>query len=115
MLERQLLFTPSVLAPSRSNEPDPQQFHGLDLGLEPFLITATIEGIISQRLVRKICKNCKTTYEPTEEALAELGLRLEDVKGKSFYYGKGCDQCNNTGYRGRTGIFEIMTFTDSIR
>ena len=87
----------------------------LDLGLEPFLITATIEGIIAQRLVRKICRNCKTAYEPTEEALAELGLRPEDVKGKSFYYGKGCDQCNNTGYKGRTGIFEIMTFDDNIR
>ena len=87
----------------------------LDLGLEPFLITATLEGIIAQRLVRKICANCKTAYEPTEETLAELGLRLEDVKGKSFYYGKGCDQCNNTGYKGRTGIFEIMTFNDDIR
>jgi len=87
----------------------------LDLGLEPFLITATIEGIVAQRLVRRICKNCRTAYEPGEETLAELGLTPDDVKGKSFYYGKGCDQCNNTGYKGRKGIFEIMTFTDEMR
>ena len=87
----------------------------LDLGLEPFLITATIEGIVAQRLVRKICLNCKEAYEPTEEQLMELDLRPDAVKDKKFYYGRGCDQCNSTGYRGRLGIFEIMTFTDEIR
>ncbi|HMB95745.1 MAG TPA: ATPase, T2SS/T4P/T4SS family, partial [Tepidisphaeraceae bacterium] len=76
----------------------------LDLGLEPFLVTATLEGIIAQRLVRRICSNCKTEYKPAEEQLMELELRLEDVAGKIFYYGKGCDSCNNTGYRGRMGI-----------
>src|SRR5205823_4419172 len=59
----------------------------LDLGLEPFLVTATLEGIIAQRLVRKICSNCKTEYTPAEEQLMELELRTEDVKGKTFYYG----------------------------
>ncbi|MCD4832016.1 MAG: Flp pilus assembly complex ATPase component TadA [Anaerohalosphaeraceae bacterium] len=87
----------------------------LDLGLEPFLITATVEGVVAQRLVRKICANCKEPYEPGEEQLMELGLTLDDVKGKSFYYGKGCDQCNNTGYRGRLGIYEIMSFNDEMR
>jgi type IV pilus assembly protein PilB len=87
----------------------------LDLGIEPFLITATIEGIIAQRLVRKICENCKTPFKPTEAQLIQLGLTPEDVKGKEFYYGKGCDRCNNTGYRGRTGIFEVMVFNDEIR
>ncbi len=87
----------------------------LDLGLEPFLITATMEGIVAQRLVRKICLNCKTEYHPTEEMLMELELTHEQVGGKKFYYGKGCDQCNNTGYRGRTGIYEIMPFNDEIR
>ncbi|MFQ6035468.1 MAG: GspE/PulE family protein [Sedimentisphaerales bacterium] len=87
----------------------------LDLGVEPFLITATLEGIISQRLVRKICENCKTPYEPTDVQLAELGLTEDDIKGKKLYYGRGCDKCNNTGYRGRTGIFEIMVFNDEIR
>ncbi len=87
----------------------------LDLGVEPFLVTATLEGIIAERLVRKICEDCKTPFEPTEAQLMELGLTLDDIKGKEFYYGRGCDRCNNTGYRGRTGIFEIMTFNDEIR
>jgi len=87
----------------------------LDLGVEPFLVTATLEGIIAERLIRKICEDCKTPFEPTEGQLMELGLTPEDVKGKEFYYGRGCDRCNNTGYRGRTGIFEIMTFNDEIR
>jgi type IV pilus assembly protein PilB len=87
----------------------------LDLGLEPFLITATLEGLVAQRLVRKICRNCKEPYEPTEEQLLELNLTPEVVRGKTFYYGRGCDRCNNTGYRGRMGIFEIMTFNDEMR
>jgi type IV pilus assembly protein PilB len=87
----------------------------LDLGVEPFLLTATLEGIVAQRLVRKICENCKAPYQPTETQLMELLLTPDDVKGKKFYYGRGCEKCNNTGYRGRTGIFEIMTFNDEIR
>ncbi|MGA1980612.1 MAG: ATPase, T2SS/T4P/T4SS family [Sedimentisphaerales bacterium] len=87
----------------------------LDLGVEPFLMTATLEGIVAQRLVRKICEECKTSFEPTDVQLIELGLTPADVKGKNFYYGRGCNKCNNTGYRGRTGIFEIMLFTDEIR
>jgi type IV pilus assembly protein PilB len=87
----------------------------LDLGVEPFLVTATLEGIVAERLVRKICENCKTSYQPTENQLMELQLTPEDVKGKKLYYGRGCEKCNNTGYRGRTGIFEIMLFNDEIR
>jgi type IV pilus assembly protein PilB len=87
----------------------------LDLGIEPFLLTATIEGIISQRLVRKICENCKTPFEPSEAQLMELQLTPDDVKDKKFYYGRGCSKCNNTGYRGRIGVFEIMVFNDEIR
>ncbi|HEX8523551.1 MAG TPA: ATPase, T2SS/T4P/T4SS family [Tepidisphaeraceae bacterium] len=87
----------------------------LDLGMEPFLVTASLEGVIAQRLVRKICTNCKTQYDPTEEQLMELELRPEDVQGRKFYYGKGCDQCNNTGYRGRMGIYEIMLLDDEMR
>jgi type IV pilus assembly protein PilB len=87
----------------------------LDLGVEPFLITATIEGIVAQRLVRRICLNCKTAYEPDEVQLRELDLTEDDVKGKEFYYGKGCSKCNGTGYRGRLGMFEIMIFDDEIR
>ena len=87
----------------------------LDLGVEPFLLTATLEGVVAQRLLRTICKNCRREYEPTEAQLMELMLAPEDVKGKKFYYGKGCSKCNKTGYRGRIGLFEIMVFNDEIR
>ena len=87
----------------------------LDLGVEPFLITATVEGIVAQRLVRRICIRCKTQFDPTESQLMDLKLVPEDVEGKVFYYGKGCSKCNGTGYRGRVGLFEIMLFTDEIR
>ncbi len=87
----------------------------LDLGLEPFLVTAAIEGIIAQRLVRKVCNNCKTEYTPSEEQLMELDLRPDDVAGKKFYYGKGCEVCNNTGYKGRLGLYEIMMLDDEMR
>jgi len=87
----------------------------LDLGVEPFLITATLEGIIAQRLVRKICDKCRTPFEPSEVQLMELGLNADEVRGKRFYYGRGCNRCNNTGYRGRTALFEIMVFNDELR
>jgi type IV pilus assembly protein PilB len=87
----------------------------LDLGIEPFLVTAALEGVIAQRLVRRICTQCKSQYEPTEEQLMELELRSDDVVGKKFYYGKGCDNCNNTGYRGRMGLYEIMMLDDEMR
>ena len=87
----------------------------LDLGLEPFLVTATLEGIVAQRLVRRLCPNCKTEYTPAEEQLMELELRPDDVVGKKFWYGKGCDNCNNTGYKGRQGIYEIMLLDDEMR
>jgi type IV pilus assembly protein PilB len=87
----------------------------LDLGLEPFLVTASVEGVVAQRLVRRICLGCKTAYTPAEEQLMELGLRSEDVEGRTFYYGKGCDACNNTGYKGRQGLYEIMTLDDAMR
>jgi type IV pilus assembly protein PilB len=87
----------------------------LDLGLEPFMVTAAIEGIVAQRLVRRICSRCKTEYTPTEEQLLELDLRPDDVAGKVFYFGKGCDNCNKTGYKGRQGLYEIMTLDDDMR
>ena len=87
----------------------------VDLGVDNFLITATIEGIVGQRLVRTICKNCRTTFQPSEDMLMELQLTPEDTAGRNFYYGKGCDYCNNTGYRGRMGVYEIMTLNDEMR
>ena len=87
----------------------------LDLGLEPFLVTATLEGVIAQRLVRRICPKCKTEFEPSLDQLMELELRPEDVEGHIFHYGKGCENCNNTGYKGRLGIYEIMLLDDDMR
>jgi len=87
----------------------------IDLGLEPYLINATLEGVIAQRLVRKICPNCREEYEPTPDAILSLGLRPEDVKGKKFYRGRGCDRCTNIGYLGRMGLFEILVMNDELR
>jgi len=87
----------------------------LDFGIEPFLLTATIEAVVAQRLVRKICTSCKTAFEPNEAQLKDLRLTEEEVKGKKFHYGRGCSRCNGTGYKGRLGIFEIMMFNDEIR
>jgi type IV pilus assembly protein PilB len=86
-----------------------------DMGVEPFLIIATLEGILAQRLVRKICADCRTEYEPGDEMIMELNLKPEDVKGKKFYYGRGCDRCNNTGHKGRCGIFELVVMNDDLR
>ena len=87
----------------------------IDIGVEPYLITATLEAIIAQRLVRRICQRCRRDFVPTEDMLMEVGLRPANVRGKRFAYGPGCDNCNNTGYRGRVAIFEILTLDDEIR
>jgi type IV pilus assembly protein PilB len=87
----------------------------LDLGVEPFLITATFEAVVAQRLARRICKNCKQSFTPTPEQLMELQLKPEDVEGHTFHFGNGCDYCNGTGYRGRVGVYEIMVFNDEMR
>lgn len=86
-----------------------------DMGLETFLITATLEGILAQRLVRKICEDCRTEFEPGAEVLMELGLKRSDIPDKKFYYGRGCDRCNNTGHKGRLGIFELVVMNDDLR
>jgi type IV pilus assembly protein PilB len=88
-----------------------------DMGIEPFLITATVEGILAQRLVRKICTGCKTEYDPPVDQILELGLKPDQAKaqGIKFFYGAGCDKCNNLGFKGRSGIYELITMTDHIR
>jgi len=87
----------------------------LDLGLEPFLLTATLEAIVAQRLVRTICPRCKEEFTPTEDMLMELDLTPDQVKGRTFHRGAGCDFCRGTGYSGRTALFEIMILDDTIR
>ncbi len=86
-----------------------------DMGLPTFLITATVEAVLAQRLVRKICTNCRTEFTPAQEVLMELGLTSETAAGKKFFYGKGCERCNNTGYKGRMGIYELAVMNDTLR
>lgn len=86
-----------------------------DMGIPPFLITATVEAVLAQRLVRKICVDCRTEFEPSDELLMELQLPLETARQYSFYYGKGCPTCNNTGYKGRSGIYELLEMDDELR
>lgn len=87
----------------------------VDMGVEPFLIASTLEGVLGQRLVRTICKKCKSEYKPDQHILESLGLSREDVQDRAFYFGEGCSHCNNTGYRGRAGIFEYLRLTEPIR
>ena len=87
----------------------------IDMGVEPFLISSTMVAVIGQRLVRTVCKNCRTPFEPTETQLALLNLSPHDLGEKTFYYGRGCSTCNDTGYRGRKGIFELLVISDAIR
>ncbi len=87
----------------------------VDMGVEPFLISSTMLAVLAQRLVRTTCKRCRTPFEPTESQLAQLNLSPHDVGDKVFYYGRGCKECNDTGYHGRKGIFELLPITDPVR
>jgi type IV pilus assembly protein PilB len=104
-----------VLSTLHTNDAPSSIIRMVDLGVESFLLTATVEGIIAQRLVRTICKVCKEEYQPSEEQLMELSLRPEDVRGRKFFHGRGCDNCNKSGYRGRTALYEIMAMDDDLR
>ncbi|MFM7056387.1 MAG: GspE/PulE family protein [Planctomycetota bacterium] len=86
-----------------------------DMGVPAFLITATVEGILAQRLVRRICSECRTQFQPSDELLMELQLPLNTARKYKFYYGKGCARCNNSGYKGRIGIYELMMMSDELR
>ncbi|NNE90043.1 MAG: Flp pilus assembly complex ATPase component TadA [Verrucomicrobiales bacterium] len=87
----------------------------IDMGCEPFLVAATLEGVLGQRLLRRICAECKTSYRPSEAVLAQVGLTSAEVGEKEFFTGQGCDACNDTGYKGRQGLFELLDMTDPIR
>ncbi len=86
-----------------------------DMGVEPFLITACLEAIQAQRLVRKVCQFCKTSFDPTADQWMELNMKIADMKGKKMFFGEGCDKCNNLGFKGRTGLYELMMINDDIR
>jgi type IV pilus assembly protein PilB len=86
-----------------------------DMGVPAFLITATVEAILAQRLVRRVCSQCREEVAPSEELLFDLGKKVEDMVGKKVFRGRGCEVCNNTGYKGRVGLFELMIMNDQLR
>jgi type IV pilus assembly protein PilB len=86
-----------------------------DMGVEPFLISSTLMGCLAQRLVRTICPKCCSPFEPTENQLQQLGLSVYDIGDKTFYYGRGCETCGDSGYKGRQGIYELLEISDAIR
>ncbi len=110
-----------VLTTLHTNDAPSTVLRLVDLGVETFLLTATIEAIVAQRLVRKVCVDCKEAFTPKEEELMELALRPGDVEGKQFFRGsrkkngRPCERCRASGYKGRQGIFEIMGMDDEIR
>jgi len=105
----------TVFATIHTNDAPSTVTRLVDMGVEPFLISATLESVVAQRLVRSVCPDCRVEFEPDEEVLMELGPDADLVRGRTLSYGKGCDRCHHTGYRGRTGLFEIMTIDDELR
>ena len=87
----------------------------VDIGVPPFLISATLEAVVAQRLVRTICPDCREPYQPDEEILMEFGEEAERLRGATFYFGRGCGSCYHTGHKGRTAIFEILMVDDAVR
>lgn len=87
----------------------------IDMGTEPFLVAASLEGVLAQRLLRTICKNCRASYEPNEALLTQLGVTSHELGDKEFYTGRGCDVCDDSGYKGRRGLFELLDITDPLR
>lgn len=87
----------------------------IDMGCEPFMVAATLEGVLGQRLLRRICPDCKVAYQPSAAVLDQIGLTPQDIGAKEFYTGQGCDECNDTGYRGRQGLFELLDMSDPVR
>ena len=87
----------------------------VDMGCEPFLVAASLEGVLAQRLVRTICKSCKASYEPNESILHQLGVAVHELGDKDFFTGRGCEVCGKSGYKGRKGLYELLDITDPIR
>ncbi|MFA6961767.1 MAG: type II secretion system ATPase GspE [Opitutaceae bacterium] len=87
----------------------------VDMGVEPFLIASSLEAVLAQRLVRRICKSCRTPYEPPAALLHQLGIDPVDIGNREFFYGKGCDACSNSGYKGRMGVYEWLRMSEAVR
>jgi len=87
----------------------------IDMDVEPYLISSTLEAVLGQRLVRVICEHCKTSYKPDEGVMKSLGVSEKDVEGRNFFFGAGCARCNQTGYHGRKGIYEYLSVSEPVR
>jgi len=105
----------TVFATIHTNDAPSTVTRLVDMGVEPFLIAATLEAVVAQRLVRTVCKHCKQTFTADDELLRELGPDADKIAGRTLSYGKGCGECHHTGYKGRTGIFEIMRIDEEVR
>lgn len=104
-----------VLSTLHTNDAPGAVTRMIDMGLDAFLISASLEAILAQRLVRRICKSCCTAYEPGQELIEMLEVDPLEIADKDFYFGNGCPECSKTGYRGRIGLFEMVVVTDAIR
>jgi type IV pilus assembly protein PilB len=104
-----------VLSTIHTNDAPSATTRLVDMGVEPFLISSSILGVLAQRLARTICTNCREAYAPPVEALHRLGLKPDQGEEILFYRGKGCDRCKGSGYKGRYGIFELMPMSEAIR
>jgi type IV pilus assembly protein PilB len=104
-----------VLSTLHTNDASGAVTRMVDMGVEPFLISSTLLAVLAQRLVRRICTSCRTPFEPSESQLQNMSLSAHDIGDKVFYYGRGCPNCNDTGYKGRKGIYELLTVSDAIR
>jgi type IV pilus assembly protein PilB len=103
-----------VLSTLHTNDASGAVTRLVDMGTEPFLVAASLEGVLAQRLVRTICKECRAAYEPNESVLTQLGLSAHELGDKEFYTGRGCDECGETGYKGRRGLFELLDVSDPV-
>ncbi|MBI4624963.1 MAG: type II secretion system ATPase GspE [Verrucomicrobia bacterium] len=87
----------------------------IDMGVEPFLIASTLEAVLAQRLVRRVCAHCKTAYVPAPELLAQIGVARESIGSRQFFFGRGCPSCSQSGFRGRLGIYEWLRMSEALR
>ena len=104
-----------VLSTLHTNDASGAVTRLVDMGVEPFLIASSLEAVLAQRLVRRICKSCRTAYEPPAVLLQQLGIDPVDIGNREFFYGKGCDICSNSGYKGRMGVYEWLRMSEGVR
>jgi general secretion pathway protein E len=104
-----------VISTLHTNDAPSTMTRLIDMGIEPFLVSSSIIGVIAQRLVRTVCHDCAKKYVPTEEEMSKIGLTLDDLKGRQLFKAVGCPNCLETGYTGRLAIYEFMLMNDVIR